>query len=67
MKYSIDVVIPMIDPSIALDLLGASTPSPAKPSLTLGDFFVWLLIVAVIVGVLYLIGMGMLQSFIDGF
>ncbi|MGB1587833.1 MAG: hypothetical protein ACPHJD_03335 [Poseidonia sp.] len=57
----------MIDPTIALDILGASTPSPAKPSLTLGDFLVWLLIVAVIVGVLFLIGMGMLQSFIDGF
>jgi hypothetical protein len=67
LKYSIDVVTPMIDPTIALDLLGASTPSPVKPPQTLGDFLGRLLIVAVLVGVLYLIGMAMLQSFIDGF
>ena len=65
MKYNNDVDTPMID--IALNLVGASTPSPVKPPQTLGDLLVRLLIIAVIFGVLYLIGMAMLQSFIDGF
>jgi hypothetical protein len=67
LKYSIGVVAPMIDPTIALDLLGASTPSPVKPPQTLGDFLVRLLILAVIVGVLYLLGLAILQSFINGY
>ena len=29
----------MVDPTTALDLLGASTPSPLKPPKTVGEFF----------------------------
>ena len=57
----------MVDPEIATDLLGASLPFPAKPPKTLGEFFGRLLIVVVLLGALYLLGMAMLQSFIDGF
>ena len=57
----------MVDPEIATDLLGASLPFPAKPPKTLGEFFGRLLIIVVLLGVLYLLGMAMLQSFIDGF
>ena len=57
----------MVDPEIATDLLGASLPFPAKPPKTLGEFFGRLLIIVVLLGALYLLGIAMLQSFIDGF
>jgi len=57
----------MVDPTTAIDLLGASTPSPLKPPKTVGEFFGRLLIVIVICVVLYFVGRAMLQSFIDGF
>ena len=38
-----------------------------KPPKSLGEFFVRLLIAIVILGVLYFIGMAMLNSFVEGF
>ena len=56
----------MDDSKPGLGVLGFFLLGP-KPPKSLGEFFVRLLIVLIVVGILYLIGMGMLQSFIEGF
>ena len=56
----------MDDSKSDLGVLGFFLVGP-KPPKSLGEFFVRLLIVLIVVGILYLIGRAMLQSFIDGF
>ena len=56
----------MADSKTDLGILGFFLYGP-KPPKSIGELFWRLSIIIVILGLLYFIGMAMLQSFIDGF
>ena len=67
LKYNTDVNNSWLILKLQLTCWVLPFPFPAKPPKTLGEFFGRLLIIVVLLGALYLLGMAMLQSFIDGF